>query len=271
MTPRPFVPRLAACVVAALVAVACGSPGAAPGPTSSSRPPLGDPPDPGPVPLETGLDPEMLATLVAESTVRIVGPSCGRTQEGSGFAVADDVVATNAHVVATLDEIHVTTLDGRDLPGEVVAIDLVDDLALVRVPGAGFTPLELATDEDVPDGTTGALIGWEDDATPEPVPFRIDRPVTVRIEKVLDTERVQRPSWLVAADVESGDSGAALVDARGRVVGVAYATTRRNAGVAYATRASVLAEFLASSDTTVPVDVPGCARAVEAGGETGGY
>ncbi len=261
--------RVAVLVVGLVVAVvACGTGGAG-APPSTTRPPLSDPPDPGPVPTESGLDPDLLETIVAHSTVRISGPSCGRTQEGSGFAVADDIVATNAHVAATLDEIHVGTLDGRDLPGVIVGLDLVNDLALIRVDGIGLEPLPLASD-GVPDGTTGALVGWEDAGRPEPVPFRIDRPVTVRIDRVLGTDRVERPSWLVAADVEAGDSGAALIDARGRVVGVAYATTRRNAGVAYATRASVLAELLASTDTTVPVDSPGCVERFAATTSTGG-
>jgi S1-C subfamily serine protease len=63
----------------------------------------------------------------------------------------------------------------------------------------------------------------------------------------------------VAADIDSGDSGAALVDQSGVVVGIAYATTRRDAGVAYATRASELQRLLDTADLTREIELPPCA------------
>ena len=77
----------------------------------------------------------------------------------------------------------------------------------------------------------GAVFGWEPGPTVDPTPFRIDRPVTVRIEAVASDERIERRSWLLAARIEAGDSGAALIDPTGTVVGVAYATTARGAAL----------------------------------------
>ena len=82
--------------------------------------------------------------------------------------------------------------------------------------------------------------------------------MTVRIDAVIGDGRVERRSWLVAAEIESGDSGAALVDQSGVVVGIAYATTRRDAGVAYATRATQLAALLETADLTQEIDLPEC-------------
>lgn len=238
-----------------LLAEACGvGTSAAPGETPVERPPLDDPPDPGPVPDSDGLSDEARDRMVA-STVRISGVACGVEHEGSGFAVGDDLVATNAHVLVGVEEPMIDLVDGRRLEAVIVAFDPVADLAVLRVPGAGLVPFELGT---AADGTLGTLIGWEAADRPEPTPFRIDRPVTVRIDEVASFERVERRSWLVAAEIEAGDSGAALVDADGVVVGVAYATTRREAGVAYAVRASELEALLAAGDLTSPVVVPDC-------------
>ena len=241
-------------VACLLLSAGCGNSSALPPATTSERPPLDDPPDPGPVPSDDGISDEALATIV-ESTVRITGEACRALREGSGFAVEPDLIATNAHVLLGIDEPLVELADGRELIGLVVGFDPVADLALLRVDGAELDPFVLGT---APDGSVGTLVGWEAKGTPEPTPFRIDRPVTVRINIVGGTERIERRSWLVAANIESGDSGAALIDDDGVVVGVAYATTKRDVGVAYATRADQLERLLAETDTATPVQVPDC-------------
>ncbi len=242
--------RLAAFLLAVSVALAaCGGDET----VEPDRPPLGSPPDPGEVPDSDGLADDLRDRVLA-STVRISGIACGRSTEGSGFAVADTLVVTNAHVIVGLDEPFVELLDGSRLAAVPVAFDPIIDLAVLRVAGASFVPLPLG---DASDDTVGALFGWERGPEPEPTPFRIDRPVTVRIEAVASDERIERRSWLVAAFIESGDSGAALVDHDGVVVGIAYATTTRGAGVGYAIRASELEGLMADGLDDNPV-IPGC-------------
>jgi len=208
--------------------------------TPTTRAPLESPPDPGPVPDHDGLDPA-LRERVAASTVRVSGIACGRSSEGSGFAIAEELIVTNAHVLLGVDRPVVEDLDGVTAEGTVVAFDAADDLALVRVEGASFVPLPLGRADD---GTVGGVFGWEPGPELEVTPFRIDRPVTVRIDAVASDERVSRSAYLLAADIESGDSGAALVDATGTVVGVAYATTTRSASVAYAVRAGEVQDLV---------------------------
>lgn len=227
-------------------------PGVAPT-TTTDRPPLDDPPDPGPVPTTDGLDDEVRARAVA-ATGRVSGVACGRASVGTAFAVDTDLLVTSAHVLVGVDAVAVELADGTERTGTVVAFDGRSDLAVLHVPGAG---LEALAPGDAADGTTGAVVAWGASG-PEPVPFRIDRPVTVRIDDAARTGRVARPSWLVAARIDGGDSGAPLVDRTGAVVGVAYATTRRDAGVAYAVRASELASVVAAAEPRSPVGVPGC-------------
>lgn len=222
-------------------------------PSSTTRPPLASPPDPGPAPTDDQLGDELRAR-VSVSTVRVFGIACGRSSEGSGFAVGTELIVTNAHVVLGVAEPVVSGFLASERKAIVVAFDPTNDLAVLRVPGAGFEPLPLA---EATDGTVGGVFGWE--PGPELVisPFRIDRPVTVRTEAVGSTERVRRPAYLVAADIESGDSGAALVNAEGAVVGVAYATTTRNASVGYAVRSEAVAPLVADASETA-IEVPDC-------------
>ncbi len=239
-------------VVAAFLLSGCG----ADDPVEIVRPPLASPPDPGPAPESDGLS-DALRDELAQSTVRINSIACGRSAEGSGFAVADDLIATNAHVVLGVMEPTIEFLDGSSTDGTVVAFDAVNDLALIRLDTSDLVPLELGT---APDGTIGAVFGWETGPTVEPTPFRVDRPVSVRIETVGTDERILRPSWLLAADIESGDSGAALIDSDGVVVGIAYATTTRGSSVGYAVRADALADLLELAFDTNLV-VPPCGPA----------
>ena len=228
---------------------------------ASTRAPLDGPPDPGPAPDHHDLDPAQLSAAVA-SSVRVTGPACkGIVREGSGFAVLDgDVIVTIAHLMVGMDEPTVELADGRTLAAVPVAVDVANDLAVLRAEGAGLEPLPLT--EAVPDGTVGAVLAWEDEALPDPTPFRIDRPITVRTGAVVGEELIERPSWLLAADVELGDSGAALVapvEGRLAALGVVWsASSRGGVDVAYATRAGAVVQLLASSDLVEPVEPPDC-------------
>jgi S1-C subfamily serine protease len=90
------------------------------------------------------------------------------------------------------------------------------------------------------------LVGWEAGSIADPTPYRVQRRVTVRIETVGGDTRVERPAWLLAADVEPGDSGAALIDRTGEVIGVAFATSTAGPGVGYAVRSSAIDALLAA-------------------------
>ncbi len=238
-------------LVGVVLAAGCGSDTS--GEPPARRPPLASPPDPGPPPNSDGLSADVRQD-VARSTVRVTGIACGSTTEGSGFAVGRELIATNAHVLVGLGTPTIELGDGRSLDGEIIAFNAIDDLALIRARGADFEPLPLGPAED---GTVGAVFGWEPGPTVDPTPFRIDRPVTVRIEAVASDERIERRSWLLAARIEAGDSGAALVDTTGTVVGVAYATTTRGSSVAYAVRAERL-EALITEGLDADLVVPDC-------------
>lgn len=248
---------LAACATAGDADPGESGPAAA-GPVSTApeppRQPLGDPPDPGPAPSDHGLDDDLLAAVTA-STVHVGGIACGRATKGSGFAVAPDLIATAAHTIVGLGEATVSGTGGLSAQAVPVAFDARSDLALLRVDAPAFVPLPI--DSAAADQTVGALMGWEDAETPDPTPFRIDRPLTVRIDAVASGEQVERSSWLLAADVELGDSGAALVNGAGAVVGIAYASTRRDSEVGYATRASEL-EALIALEPEPSLAIPDC-------------
>ncbi len=80
---------------------------------------------------------------------------------GSGFFVSSDgLVVTNRHVIAGKDyEYEIVTSDGRTYPAQVLAIDTVLDLAVLKVEGGGFPALELGDSDEARPGQSVIAIG----------------------------------------------------------------------------------------------------------------
>ena len=86
-------------------------------------------------------DPALLASPAvrdARSRVfRITGSACGLGISGSGWAAAPNLVVTNAHVVAGMKDPRVDLRDGDYHDADVVAFNVHDDIAVLRVAGLG--------------------------------------------------------------------------------------------------------------------------------------
>ncbi len=208
---------------------------------------------PGPAP--TVIDDELLARVGA-SAVRFSGEGCRRSQIGSGFVVGQDLIMTNAHVVAGVEELAMQ-LPGNDevadieevavVTGTVVSFDPSADIAMIEAPTGDIKPLDLGADAELDE--EGLILGFGGAGAAgvlDPDPYRINRRIVATGENIYREEgENRRASYLIASEIEPGDSGGALVGADGTVVGMAFASSRRGEG-AYALRATVLAEHLAN-------------------------
>ena len=210
-------------------------------------------PDPGASPGSSGLSTEM-ANQVVRSTVKVEGIACSRIQDGSGFFVEDDLVVTNAHVVAGEEETTVELSDGSTLDAEVVAFDPQRDLAVLRTRGGGAPALSL---RDAEIGDTGGVFGRPGGGPLEISPFRVADQVDALGRDIYDSNATNRDVLVLAAELAPGDSGSALVDPQGRVVGVAFAVAPDKPGVAYALAIDELEAVLAG-DLSSERDTGGC-------------
>ena len=196
----------------------------------------------GPPPAASGLD-EATATRVAASTVRLESEACGALQDGTGFVVGDDLVATNAHVVAGATDIGVERSDGSTTTGRTVAFDPDRDLALVAAPGLDRPVLPR---RHAGAGTRGGVFGHPGGGALRIAPFRIDDRDDATGTNIYDTGRTRRDVLFLAANLRPGDSGSAVVDQQGSVVGVAFAIAPDKSDVAYALATSELEAVLAA-------------------------
>ena len=194
-------------------------------------------------PASTPLSPDV-RDRVAASTVKVSGVACSRRQDGSGFAAGPDLVATNAHVVAGVAYPEVRRPDGRRLPARVVVFDPARDLALLHVPGLGQAPLPVG---NVDVGEAAAVFGHPggQDAL-EISPATVTSQASVVGNDLYERDQARRQLLFLAARLAPGDSGGALVDPTGAVVGVAFAVAPGQHTTAYALSSAELRSVLAA-------------------------
>jgi S1-C subfamily serine protease len=213
-------------------------------------------PDLGPPPAESGLTKET-ADKVAASTVKVESTACGRIVEGSGSVVGADLIETNAHVVAGGSAVTVVRHpDGVALNAEVVAFDPNRDLAILHVPGIDRPALPVRG-SGFGDGGVGAVFGHPLGGPLRLAPFKVGSEVTANGRDIYDSHTTQRHVFILASNLQPGDSGSALVNPAGEVVGVAFAIAPDRADVAYALTDEELQPVLAS-DLSHPVSTGPC-------------
>jgi S1-C subfamily serine protease len=161
--------------------------------------------------------------------VAVTSPA-GAAELATGFAAGRDKIVTVAHV---LDAGGAVTVDGRT--ARVLRVDRRDDLALLSAPGLRARRVATAAAT----GDIRLLLRTTARAA------RIRRAITATV-RIEPEPAVHRPALELAADVAPGDSGAPLVDARGRVAGVVFATSSGRAHTAYAVDARAVAALLLS-------------------------
>lgn len=196
----------------------------------------------GPPPAASGLS-AATAHRVARSTVEVIGGACDQIQEGTGFVVGTDLVATNAHVVAGERSTRVQRSDGTERAATTVAFDPARDLALLRVPGLDRPVLPIG---DTASGGQGAVFGHPGGGPLRLAPFRVGRRGPATGSNIYDQGQVQRDILFLAAALRPGDSGSALIDRRGQVVGMAFAIAPDKPNVAYALSVTELHAMLAA-------------------------
>jgi S1-C subfamily serine protease len=167
----------------------------------------------------------------------------GQVPAGAGSAVAltpDGFVLTSAHVVAGRGPAgqgrpaagRASFVDGRELSFRVVGVDRLSDLAVLRVDGDDLIPAKLGDAERLrvgqlvvaignPNGFAGSVTAGVVSALGRSLPARSGR--TMRfIDNVIQTDAALNP----------GNSGGALVDSAGRVVGINTAVAGVGLGLA---------------------------------------
>ena len=169
---------------------------------------------------------------------------------GTGFFITEDgYLITNEHVAGNGAQVRLVTEAGL-ISAKVVKVDAANDLALLKVEGK-FAPLPVVSSRAVKMGSTVATVGFPNIGLQGFAP-KLAKGEIAALSGAQDDPRY----FQISVPVQPGNSGGALVDERGNVVGVVAAKLNVAAAVAtsgalpenvnYAVKSSLLLSFLES-------------------------
>jgi len=146
---------------------------------------------------------------------------------GSGVIVdASGVVITNHHVIKGADQIKIALSDGREFEAEIVLKDEASDLAVLKtIEDGNFKAIEIGNSENALVGDLVLAIGN---------PFGVGQTVTSGIISAVarSTKGVGDFRFFIQTDaaINPGNSGGALIDMKGRLIGINTAIYSRSGG-----------------------------------------
>jgi hypothetical protein len=151
----------------------------------------------------------------AASVVKVLGTACGLGVQGSGWIAGDDVVVTNAHVVAGQDDTTVQLRgEGDHIDAEAIWFDSRNDLAILRAPGLGDARA-LRLNPNAREGDSAAILGFPENGPYDVRPGRLGHTSTVVTQDAYGRGPVERSITSLRGLVRSGNSGGPMVDASG--------------------------------------------------------
>ena len=147
---------------------------------------------------------------ISASVVQVVALS----GTGSGFVVdSDGLVLTNAHVVENSSAVEVRFSDGQSYSGNVLGIDEVADLALIKLPAKDLNPVTMGNSDEIMVGEEVIAIGY-------PTGDTLGASPTIT-RGIVSTKRSSEITLIQTdAAINPGNSGGPLFVRDGRVVGI---------------------------------------------------
>ena len=162
---------------------------------------------------------------------RFFGDRAPRSQKqqaslGSGVIVSPDgYILTNNHVVEGADEIQVVLADGRKSPAKLVGTDPESDLAVIRIDARSLPVMVLGSSDSARVGDVVLAIGN---------PFGVGQTVTMGIISAVGRNNLhinQFENFIQTdAAINFGNSGGALIDTRGNLIGINSAIYSQSGG-----------------------------------------
>ena len=140
-----------------------------------------------------------------------------KSAAGSGVILSGDgYIVTNYHVVANADKIDVKLNDNREFKARIIGLDQQTDLALIKIECDNLPAIKVANSDNLKLGEWVLAIGN---------PFSLTSTVTAGIVSAKARSLYASPGSIESfiqtdAAINSGNSGGALVNAKGELVGI---------------------------------------------------
>ncbi|MEI7838189.1 MAG: MarP family serine protease [bacterium] len=191
--------------------------------------------------------PELDAAVNADqkSVVKVEGLGCGGIVEGSGFVAANNLVITNAHVVAGILKPYVYDTNGQH-SAVVVYFNPSLDLAIIRTSNLAGLPLKI-NNSLVNDSTIGAVMGYPGGGQLQAKTAAILSQLLANGRNIYNQGMTVRSIYALQADIQPGNSGGPFIDSNGQVDGLVFAKSTAYANQGYALTMVPVVEALQSN------------------------
>lgn len=156
---------------------------------------------------------------------------------GSGFAVGENCIVTNAHVLDNPNNIVLTTYAGETHSAYLVGYDQDKDIAVLGVKDAKFTPLTFADYKSLNTGDDVYAIG-----APKSMAYTLTKGVISAKEREIGKYKYVQTD----AAINEGNSGGPLLNDEGNVIGVNTLKMLDSEGIGLAIPMTVVSDFLKS-------------------------
>jgi len=152
---------------------------------------------------------------------------------GSGVIVSSDgYILTNTHVVKDADKIKVTLSDKREFAGKVIGNDPKTEISVIKIDATDLPTIPMGDSDQLKVGELVLAIGN---------PFGLNQTVTMGIVSAVGRANVGIAEYedfiQTDAAINPGNSGGALINARGKLVGIntaIFSTTGGYQGIGFA-------------------------------------
>jgi len=175
-----------------------------------------------------------VVTAVARAMLPSVASLAVRTSRGEGSGsgsviTADGYLLTSAHVVAGANSAEAAFTDGTTVKIDVVGRDVLSDLAVLKARGAVPAPVAMGRAEDLRVGQLVVAVG-----SPLGLAGSVTAGIVSGLGRSLPTKSGRVVDEVIQTDaaLNPGNSGGALADGRGRMVGVSTAVAGVGLGLA---------------------------------------
>ena len=138
---------------------------------------------------------------------------------GTGWFVTKDCVVTCNHVINGSNDINIETIDGNVFTAKVMRVDKQHDLALLKVENASHDVILPVAMQQTPISTKVFTIGY-----PVPDMLGSDYKYTEGTISALSGLGGNKMQYQISVPIQPGNSGGALIDEQGKVVGVVVST-----------------------------------------------
>lgn len=193
------------------------------------------------------------------SVVKVEGQGCGGIVEGSGFVVAKNLIATNAHVVAGIGTPYVLDSNGTHR-ATAVWFDPNLDFAVLRVSDLAGKPLTINSGE-VARGTASAVLGYPGGGNFTASVAAVLDEFAATGRNIYNQGNTTRNIYELKATIIPGNSGGPLVDKNGTVIGVVFAESTSYNHVGYALQTKPVVQEIKQAETrNRQVSTGGCAE-----------